>query len=71
MKAKKSKKEKPVPKACACGRPAALVKAREGKMVTCPDPVNCVANLRTRWCSHEETAIAEWNNLVCTYRGGR
>lgn len=72
MTKKSQPKEKPVPAMCICGRPAVLVKARGGKMITCPDPMKCNANLRTRWCSHEETAIAEWNALVKSrkFRGG-
>ena len=63
----KPKKEKPVPKNCVCGRGGILVKSRAGKMVTCPDPVNCKENLRTMWNRHEESAIVEWNNLVDSF----
>ena len=64
MTKKAETKEKPTPKKCVCGKPAITVKVRRGKMITCPDPMSCQANLRTRWSSHESTAIAEWNNLV-------
>lgn len=60
-------KKKETPKLCICGRPAVTVKGRGGKMITCPDPMHCKANLRTRWRSHEETAIAEWNNLISEF----
>ena len=66
--AEKEKKEKLVPKPCVCGRTAVIVKARGGKMITCPEPMKCKANLRTRWAGHEQTAVAEWNNLVAGYR---
>lgn len=36
-------------------------------MITCPDPLNCRANLRTGWMGHESMVIAEWNNLVNEY----
>ena len=58
------KKEKPIPKRCFCGAEAILVKTRSGKMLTCPDPLNCKANLRTTWKKHQDMAIAEWNSLV-------
>ena len=61
---KTKKKEKPTPKSCVCGREAIIVKARPGKMVTCPAPTKCTANLRTTWQKSEPLAIAEWNNLV-------
>ena len=64
---KGEKKEKPTPKNCVCGRPALIVKAKPGKMVTCPDPMNCQGNLRTTWKKHEELAIVEWNGLVGTF----
>ncbi|MBE6977635.1 MAG: hypothetical protein E7438_03225 [Ruminococcaceae bacterium] len=63
----KNKKEKPVPKKCVCGKGGIIVKSRFGKMVTCPDPLKCSANLRTMWNSHEESAIVEWNGLVDSY----
>jgi ssDNA-binding Zn-finger/Zn-ribbon topoisomerase 1 len=65
--AKSEKKEKPVPKKCVCGRGGIIVKSRAGKMISCPDPLNCKANLRTIWHSHEESAIAEWNGLVDSF----
>lgn len=65
---KTEKKEKPVPKRCVCGKAAALVKTRGGKMITCPDPLNCKGNLRTRWHRHEQLAVAEWNGLVSSFR---
>ena len=64
---KDEKKEKPTPRKCACGKAAIIVKTRHGKMVTCPDPMNCPGNLRTPWYGHEAVAIAEWNNLVGTF----
>lgn len=65
---KTEKKEKPTPKRCVCGAEAIIVKTRSGKMVSCPDPLNCKANLRTAWNSHQDLAIAEWNNLVTSFR---
>ena len=41
-----------------------MVKIRSGKMVSCPNPMKCSANLRTKWHSHEESAVIEWNGLV-------
>lgn len=61
------KKEKPTPRKCVCGKEAIIVKARPGKMVTCPDPVNCPGNLRTTWEKHEDLAIAKWNSLIGTF----
>lgn len=58
------KKEKPAPKRCLCGAAAITVKTRHGKMVTCPNPMNCPVNIRTTWRRSEDAAIAEWNTLV-------
>ena len=69
-KAKTEKPEKPTPVACVCGRGGIVVKTRAGKMITCPAPTVCQANLRTRWHSNEEAAIIEWNRLVAGYRRG-
>ena len=41
-----------------------IVKTKSGRMISCPDPVRCSANLRTAWHSGEESAIVEWNGLV-------
>lgn len=38
------------------------------KMVSCPDPENCVSNFRTAWHSSEDAAIKEWNTLIQSYR---
>lgn len=65
------KKEKLAPKNCLCGAAAITVKARAGHMVTCPDPMNCSANLRTTWKKHQDLAIAEWNNLVESFSFAR
>lgn len=58
------KKEKPIAKKCVCGQEAITVKTRNGKMLSCPNPEKCSANLRTAWHRKEETAITEWNVLV-------
>ena len=58
------KKEKPVPKRCVCGAEAIIVESRGKNMCSCPNPMNCRANLRTSWKTHKDMAIAEWNNLV-------
>ena len=65
---KKSENQKPVPVPCVCGRPAVLVRTRGGKMYTCPDPMHCKGNLRTRWNKHEPQAATEWNTLVQSFR---
>lgn len=62
--APKKIKEKPIPAPCVCGKVAATVKTRAGRMISCPDPMRCTANLRTLWHKGEESAIAEWNSLV-------
>lgn len=63
----KNKKEKPIPKRCACGAEPILVKTRAGKMMSCPNPLNCISNLRTRWNKYEESLIIEWNGLVDSF----
>lgn len=68
---KDEKKEKPVPINCICGATAITVKARAGHMVTCPDPMNCKANLRTAWNKHQDLAITEWNNLIRSFKSAR
>lgn len=67
MARKTEKKEKPTPKPCVCGKMAVIVKNEGGKMITCPDPLNCRGNLRTRWHRHEELAVTEWNGLVSSF----
>ena len=64
---KTEKKQKPVPKRCVCGAEAIVVKTRAGKMVSCPNPIGCVANLRTTWKSNEDSAINEWNGLIDSF----
>ncbi|MGM9659540.1 MAG: hypothetical protein ACI3WQ_02965 [Faecousia sp.] len=64
----KEKKERPVPVPCICGKAPISVCIRGGKMLTCPDPLNCSANIRTRWTKHMDSATAEWNLLVQNYR---
>lgn len=65
---KKEKPKKPVPVPCVCGRGGIVVKTRAGKMITCPAPTVCEANLRTLWRSNEEAAIIEWNQMIASYR---
>lgn len=68
---KTEKKEKPVPKRCVCGAEAIIVKTRNGKMVSCRNPIICKANLRTTWKSHEDLAIVEWNNMITSFYSQR
>lgn len=63
----KKKKEKPTQKRCVCGNTAIITKTKHGKMVTCPNPMKCKANLRTRWHKGQDSAIAEWNNMIDSY----
>lgn len=63
MASKEQKKEKPAPKKCVCGREAIIVKSKGKKMVSCPNPLKCSANLRTAWHSNEEKAVEQWNSL--------
>ena len=57
--------EKPTPRRCVCGKEAVFVSARgRGKMITCPDPENCVANYRTPWFSTELQAVNYWNDVT-------
>lgn len=64
---KTEKKEKPTPKRCVCGAEAVLVRGNSGKMITCPNPMNCKANLRTMWNKHQDMAIVEWNGIVDSF----
>ena len=64
---KTEKKEKPTPRRCVCGKAAITVQTRSGKMVTCPDPMNCRSNLRTTWEKSEDQAIIKWNTLIASY----
>ena len=61
----KEKKEKP--RECVCGKMPVLVSVRGGRMLSCPDPVKCSANLRTMWQKSEIQAVEEWNSLVTGY----
>lgn len=62
------KKEAPVPARCVCGKVPITVCIRGGKMLTCPDPLHCSGNIRTRWTKHIDTATVEWNALVSNRR---
>lgn len=64
---RQKEKETIIPKPCACGKAAAMVRRRGGIMYSCPEPMRCKGNLRTRWCGHEQTAAAEWNSLVAEF----
>lgn len=61
-------KEHPVPVPCICGKMPAYVCIRGGKMLTCPEPLRCPANIRTRWAKDVDSATAEWNALVQNYK---
>lgn len=65
---KQTVKEKVAPKMCVCGKAPVQVKSKNGKMLSCPDPVCCPGNLRTRWCRHIDTATAEWNAAVSSFK---
>lgn len=67
----KKKKEKPTPVKCACKKAPVLVSIRGGRMMTCPDPLCCPGNLRTRWCKSENSAIEEWNVVVSNFKHRR
>ncbi len=64
----KEEKEKPIPKKCACGSMPISVTKRGGIMLSCPNPVKCPRNLRTRWVKGELTAILEWNCVVSEFK---
>lgn len=64
----KEKKDKPMPVRCACGREAAVLVFRGKKMISCPDPENCVGNFRTLWKGRKEEAIAEWDNMIGSFK---
>ena len=64
---KTEKKQKPVPKRCVCGSEAITVKNRDKKMISCPNPMLCRANLITMWNKSEDLAINEWNGLVDSF----
>ena len=65
---KKEKQEKPVPKKCVCGAMPISVTKRGGLMLSCPNPVKCPGNFRTRWVKGELTAITEWNCFVSEFK---
>ena len=64
---KSEKKQKPIPKQCACGSEAVIVKNHGKKMISCPNPMNCRANLRSMWKGTEDAAIIEWNGIVDSF----
>lgn len=61
---KTEKKEKLTPVRCVCSAPPVIVQNRGRKLISCPNPMRCTANLRTCWHGNEEAAIVEWNALV-------
>ena len=63
----KKEKQKPIPKRCICGSLPILVKTRAGKMLSCPNPLKCTANIRTRWNKYEEQMTVEWNGEVDSF----
>lgn len=65
---KETKKEKEVPALCMCGRQGIVCKMRSKKMVSCPDPINCIGNFRTMWMRSEDDAIREWNIMLASAR---
>jgi hypothetical protein len=65
---KTKKKEKPTPMRCVCGKEATVVAFKGKKMVSCPNPLKCAANLRTPWFSSEAEAVANWNTTIRTYK---
>lgn len=67
-KTEKKKQEKPIPKKCVCGAMPVSVTKRGGLMLSCPNPVKCPGNLRTRWVKEELTAIVEWNCVVSEFK---
>lgn len=72
MKPKKEKQEKPKSRKCVCGKAPILVSVRGGgRMLSCPDPVNCAGNIRTMWQKTEVQAIEEWNGLVAGFSAKR
>ena len=62
------KKERPVPNRCICGKQPADVRMRGKVMLSCPAPIKCPANLRTRWHKGVDSAIVEWNCMISEYR---
>lgn len=61
---KETKKEKPVPRLCLCGKNAVIVSFKGKKAVSCPNPERCAENLKTEWYSHEQQAVAAWNAQI-------
>lgn len=61
------KKADPIPRSCVCGSNGILVTFRGKKMMSCPNPERCVANLRTERKSNKNQAIAQWNALVDSF----
>lgn len=70
-KTKTEKKEKPIPSRCICGSLPISVTKRGGRMLSCPNPMQCPGNLRTRWVKGELSAITEWNAVVSEFRYAR
>ena len=64
---KTEKKEKPKPKRCVCGSEAITIKKGGKKMISCPNPMKCRANLRTMWRGSEAECIMEWDSLVDSF----
>lgn len=62
MAGKAAKKEKPSAVYCVCGAEPCYVKARQGKMVCCPNTLACA--MRGRWQKSLDAAIIDWNAAV-------
>lgn len=61
-------KDKPHLKRCVCGRNAIDIRFKGKKMISCPNPEKCIGNLRTQWHGRMDDAIAEWDNLVDSFK---
>lgn len=67
MKKAEEKMPKPTLSRCVCGRQAIDIRFRGKKMISCPNPENCIGNLRTQWHGRLEDAISEWDNIVNSF----
>lgn len=53
---------------CVCGGAPVEVRCRVGKMLSCPNPAKCSANLRTAWHKSIDSAEVQWNSIVINAR---
>ncbi len=49
---------------CVCGGTPVVIRQRQKKMISCPNPDRCYCGCRTGWESSEQLAAGKWETEV-------